>query len=44
MTKEPEQLKKGKTYHKKVQKSWEQTAEGIVSSEKQIKKPNMLFV
>jgi len=31
MTEEPEQLKRGKTYHKKVQKSWEQTAEGIIS-------------
>ena len=40
MAKEPEQLKRGKTYHKKVQKDWQQSADGIVVSEKQIKKPN----
>ena len=40
MAKEPVQLKRGKTYHKKIQKSWKQTAEGIIVPEKQIKKLN----
>lgn len=37
---EPKQLKRGKTYHKKAQKDWERSAEGIVSPEKQIKISN----
>ena len=35
---EPVNLKKGKVFHKLIQKEWEETAEGIPMSEKTIKK------
>ena len=40
MAKEPKQLKRGKIYHKKLQKDWKHSSEGIVGLEKHIKKPN----
>jgi hypothetical protein len=33
-SKEPKQLRRGKTFHKKIQKAWCQTAGGDVTSEK----------
>jgi len=38
--KEPRRLLRGKSFHKKVQADWEQTAEGEVRSEKGILKPS----
>lgn len=34
---EPEILKRGKAFHKRVQKDWEKTAEGKINSEHVIK-------
>jgi len=39
MKKEPKQLNQGKIYHKKIQGNWKTGAEGIVITEKEIKKP-----
>lgn len=40
MGKEPKHLSQGKDFHKKIQKEWKLTAEGIVSTEKQVGKPS----
>ncbi len=37
---EPAQLRRGKAFHRKIQKDWEKTAEGDVSVEKTISKPS----
>lgn len=37
-TKEPKRLRAGKAFHKKIQKEWEDTAEGDVRREETIKK------
>jgi len=39
---EPERLRQGKAFHKKVQKDWRQNAEGDVRVEKAISKPPKL--
>jgi hypothetical protein len=36
---EPELLRRGKAFHKKVQASWHEEAEGSVHSEKAVTKP-----
>ena len=38
MNKEPSQLKRGKAFHKLIQKEWDETAQGIPMSEKTIRK------
>ncbi len=37
---EPEQLRRGKDFHKKIQKEWLNSAEGIVKPERGILKPS----
>ena len=37
---EPEHLRRGKKYHKKIQKEWLNSAEGIVKPERRIIKPS----
>jgi hypothetical protein len=40
MKPEPDRLRSGRRYHKKVQDEWEDSAEGTVQSEKPITKPS----
>ena len=40
MSNEPSQFRRGKAFHKLIQKEWEQEAEGDVKSERHVRKPN----
>ena len=40
MNKEPSQLRRGKAFHKLIQAEWQKEAEGDISSERQVTKPN----
>lgn len=40
MSKEPVSLRRGKVFHREVQSDWKLTAQGTISSEKAIRKPN----
>jgi hypothetical protein len=40
MTKEPIQLRRGKEFHKLIQQEWKLEAEGVVQSERHVRKPN----
>jgi hypothetical protein len=40
VNKEPTQLRRGKAFHRLIQKEWERDAEGDVKSERHVRKPN----
>lgn len=40
MTKEPIQLRRGKAFHKLIQQEWQREAQGDITPEKHIRKPN----
>ena len=39
-SREPDKLRRGKEFHRKVQEDWKREAEGTISSERVIKKPS----